>query len=344
MTNTFGHKGSRDPMKCRLSVLVPTLNEEVNLPDCLASVVGWAKEIWVVDSYSTDRTPEIARQSEANMMQHPFDGYAAQKNWALENVPFSCEWLLILDADERVSLELADEIRGIIAADGNGYDGFYLNRKLIFYGKWIRHCGWYPSWNLRLFRHVRGRYEQREVHEHLVLEGKVGYCKHDLIHEDLRDMSFCIAKHNRYSSQEARELDMVRRGVGTTGLQASLLQRERGAQALYQGANLAASARPCLFVVLLSLLFPSWFFGRQTRLSLLPNACHIRAVHHGEALGTRAPQAGRAGRHHQCCQGVPERGESGRRAFEKVKGESCVASWEPLVPQTRFVKNACCED
>ena len=224
MTNTFGHNGSQDPMKCRLSVLVPTLNEEVNLPDCLASVVGWANEIWVVDSYSTDRTPEIARQSGANLMQHPFDGYAAQKNWALENVPFSCEWLLILDADERVSLELADEIRGIIAADGNGYDGFYLNRKLIFYGKWIRHCGWYPSWNLRLFRHMRGRYEQREVHEHLVLEGKVGYCKHDLIHEDLRDMSFWIAKHNRYSSQEARELDMVRRGVGTTGLQASFFK------------------------------------------------------------------------------------------------------------------------
>ena len=224
MTNTFGHNGSRDPMKCRLSVLVPTLNEEVNLPDCLASVVGWVNEIWVVDSDSTDLTPEIARQSEANLMQHPFGGYAAQKNWALENVPFSCEWLLILDADERVSLELADEIRGIIAADGNGYDGFYLNRKLIFYGKWIRHCGWYPSWNLRLFRHVRGRYEQREVHEHLVLEGKSGYCKHDLIHEDLRDMSFCIAKHNHYSNQEARELDMVRRGVGTAGLQSSFFK------------------------------------------------------------------------------------------------------------------------
>jgi len=224
MTNTFGHSGSRDPMKCRLSVLVPTLNEEVNLPDCLASVVGWAEEIWVVDSYSIDHTPDIVRQSAANLMQHRFDGYAAQKNWALENVPFSCEWLLILDADERVSLELADEIRGIIAADGNGYDGFYLNRKLIFYGKWIRHCGWYPSWNLRLFRHLRGRYEQRAVHEHLMLEGKVGYCKHDLIHEDLRDMSFCIAKHNRYSSQEAHELDMVRRGVSTSGLQASFVK------------------------------------------------------------------------------------------------------------------------
>jgi len=224
MTNTFGHSSSRYPMKCGLSVLVPTLNEEANLPDCLASVVAWANEIWVLDSYSTDRTPQIARQSGANLMQHRFDGYAAQKNWALENLPFSCEWLLILDADERISLELADEIRGIIAADGNGYNGFYLNRKVIFYGKWIRHCGWYPSWNLRLFRHMHGRYEQREVHEHLVLEGKVGYCKHDLIHEDLRDMSFCIAKHNRYSSLEARELDKVRRGVGTAGLHASFFK------------------------------------------------------------------------------------------------------------------------
>jgi len=228
----------------------------------------------VVDSYSADRTVEIAREAGANVVQHVFEGYARQKNWALENVPFRSDWVLILDADERVPAELAPEISGIVAADGNGYEGFYLNRKLIFYGKWIRHCGWYPSWNLRLFRRGHGRYEQREVHEHLLLDGKAGYCQHELIHEDLRDMSFWIAKHNRYSSQEARELDLVRRGVSTRDFDL-LLQRERGAQAPYQGANLAASAGPFLFVVLLSVLFPSWFFGRKTRLSLLPNACHI---------------------------------------------------------------------
>ncbi|HWO30686.1 MAG TPA: glycosyltransferase family 2 protein, partial [Candidatus Acidoferrum sp.] len=215
----------------RVSVLIPTFNEELNLPDCLGSIDGWAQDVWVVDSYSTDRTMQIARESGADVVQHVFEGYAQQKNWALENVPFRGEWVLILDADERVPPELAAEISGVVAADGNGYDGFYLNRKLIFYGKWIRHCGWYPSWNLRLFRRGRGRYEQREVHEHLLLDGKAGYCQNDLIHEDLRDMSFWIAKHNRYSSQEARELDRVRRGVSTAGLQASFfkgsLERKR---------------------------------------------------------------------------------------------------------------------
>jgi glycosyltransferase involved in cell wall biosynthesis len=215
----------------RVSVLIPTFNEEVNLPDCLASVCGWAEDVWVVDSFSTDRTVEITRETGVNVVQHAFEGYAQQKNWALENLPFRGEWVLILDADERVSPELAAEISGIVAADGNGYDGFYLNRKLIFYGKWIRHCGWYPSWNLRFFRRGHGRYEQREVHEHLLLDGKVGYCRHDLIHEDLRDMSFWIAKHNRYSSQEAAELDRVRRGASTAGLQASFfkgsLERKR---------------------------------------------------------------------------------------------------------------------
>jgi glycosyltransferase involved in cell wall biosynthesis len=187
--------------------------------------------VWVVDSYSTDRTVEIARDARVNVVQHAFEGYAQQKNWALENLPFRGEWVLILDADERVPPELAAEISGVVAADGSGCDGFYLNRKLIFYGKWIRHCGWYPSWNLRLFRHGHGRYEQRKVHEHLLLDGKAGYCRHDLIHEDLRDMNFWIAKHNRYSSQEAGELDRVRRGASTAGLQASFfkgsLERKR---------------------------------------------------------------------------------------------------------------------
>lgn len=208
----------------RLSVLIPTFNEQVNLPACLASVCGLAEDIWVVDSYSSDQTVAIAREAGANVVQHKFEGYAQQKNWALENLPFCSEWVLIVDADERVSSELANEIRAIVARGGKGYNGFYINRKLIFYGKWIRHCGWYPSWNLRLFRRHRGRYEQRDVHEHLLLDGVAGYCQHDLIHEDLRDMSFWIAKHNRYSTQEARELNRVRHGVSTAGIKISLFK------------------------------------------------------------------------------------------------------------------------
>jgi len=201
---------------------VTTKNEERSLGACLESA-RFAEEIVVVDSGSTDQTKAIARSLADRVLEHEYENPAAQKNWALPQLAH--DWVLILDADERVSPELAAEVRGLIAADGNGYDGFYLNRKLIFYGKWIRHCGWYPSWNLRLFRHGHGRYEKREVHEHLLLDGKAGYCQHDLIHEDLRDMSFWIAKHNRYSSQEAGELDRVRRVVERRPLQ--LFPREQ---------------------------------------------------------------------------------------------------------------------
>src|ERR1039458_9023973 len=100
----------------RVSLLIPTFNEEVNLPDCLASVGGWAKDVWVVDSCSADRTVEIAREAGANVVRHVFAGYAQQKNWALENVPFRGDWVLILDADERVPPELAAEISVVVAA------------------------------------------------------------------------------------------------------------------------------------------------------------------------------------------------------------------------------------
>jgi len=186
-------------------VIIPTFDEELNLEDCLASVCGWAAEVAVVDSYSTDKTVDIARRLGARVVQHEYEGPARQKNWALDNLDFASDWVLLLDADERVPRDLREEIAGIIAAGGNGYEGFYINRRFIFYGKWIKHCGWYPSWNLRLFKRRLGRYEQREVHEHVVLNGRAGYCRHDLIHEDMRDINHWIAKHNRYASAEAQE-------------------------------------------------------------------------------------------------------------------------------------------
>lgn len=183
----------------RVSVIVPTYNEEIHLGACLASVAGWAYEIFVVDSFSTDRTHEIARSFQADFVQHGFEGYARQKNWALDTLPFANEWVLILDADERLTPELREEVSRIVVQD-DGPAGYFLNRRFIFHGKWIRHCGWYPSWNLRLFKHRLGRYENREVDEHLVFEGSVGYCRNDIIHEDLRGIEAWIAKHNHYST------------------------------------------------------------------------------------------------------------------------------------------------
>lgn len=187
-----------------VSVLIPTFNEEVHLADCLASVVGWASEIFVVDSYSTDGTQEIAANFGVQLVPHRFEGYALQKNWALEYLGLKNEWVLILDADERVTPELRDEIAELLNANENTMAGYYLNRRFVFFGKWIRHCGWYPSWNMRLFKHRLGRYELREVDEHVVLDGPARYCKHDLIHEDLRGIAAWIEKHNKYSSLNAR--------------------------------------------------------------------------------------------------------------------------------------------
>jgi glycosyltransferase involved in cell wall biosynthesis len=188
-------------MKAPVSVLVPTLDEELNLPECLDSLV-WADEVFVVDSFSQDRTLEIARGRGARVVQHAFENYSRQKNWALDNLPFAHEWVLIVDADERVTPELRAEIESVLAAPT--CDGYFLNRRFIFLGTWIRHAGWYPSWNLRLFRHRLGRYDDREVHEHVFLRGSVGYLRHDLLHLDRRGLEAFVARHNRYSTLEAR--------------------------------------------------------------------------------------------------------------------------------------------
>jgi glycosyltransferase involved in cell wall biosynthesis len=187
-------------MSTPVSVLVPTLDEELNLPECLASV-AWADEVFVVDSFSHDRTVQIARDFGAHVVQHPFENYSRQKNWALDSLPFRNEWLLIIDADERVTPSLRDEIMAVLP--GSPFAGYYLNRRFIFLGTWIRHAGWYPSWNLRLFRHTLGRYDDREVHEHVVLDGQAGYLQHDLLHHDRRGLEAFVARHNRYSSLEA---------------------------------------------------------------------------------------------------------------------------------------------
>jgi glycosyltransferase involved in cell wall biosynthesis len=183
-----------------VSVLVPTLDEELNLPACLESV-AWADEVFVVDSFSHDRTTEIARAAGAHVVQHTFESYSRQKNWALDTLPLRNEWVLIVDADERVPHDLRQEIEALLPEAH--CDGYYLNRRFIFLGAWIRHAGWYPSWSLRLFRHRLGRYEDREVHEHVVLNGRVGYLRNDLLHLDERGLEAFVARHNRYSTLEA---------------------------------------------------------------------------------------------------------------------------------------------
>src|SRR4029078_7308382 len=134
-----------------LSVLIPVKNEAANVHDCISSV-SFADEIVVVDSGSTDGTQAIAEGAGARVVQFVWNGdLPRKKNWALENIPWRHEWVLIVDADERITPELEREIREAIHR--TDADGFYLNRRFWFLGGWINHCGYFPSWNLRLFRH-----------------------------------------------------------------------------------------------------------------------------------------------------------------------------------------------
>jgi acetyltransferase-like isoleucine patch superfamily enzyme/glycosyltransferase involved in cell wall biosynthesis len=191
-----------------LDVLILTHNEELNLPHTLASVSGLATRVFVVDSCSTDRTAAIAQEHGAELVTHQWEGYARQKNWALDKLPLQSPWTLIIDADESLTPELAEEIRKVISRPPEqvAESAFYLNRVLIFMGGEIRHCGYFPSWNIRLFKRGTARYEERHVHEHMIVQGSIGHLKGLMRHEDRRGLEHYIAKHNRYSTLEAREL------------------------------------------------------------------------------------------------------------------------------------------
>jgi glycosyltransferase involved in cell wall biosynthesis len=192
----------------RLSVAVITLNEEERLRACLESVV-WADEIVVVDAGSSDKTVAIAREFTDRVAFHAWQGYAAQKNAALARC--TGEWILSLDADERVPDDLRDEIAGTLAG-APAEVGFALPRRNVFQGRWVRHGGLYPDWQLRLFRRGRGAFVERAVHESVRVDGPVGRLRSALVHESYRSLADAVARLNRYSDLAAAELAAAGRG------------------------------------------------------------------------------------------------------------------------------------
>ena len=198
-----------------ISVLIPVRNEAANLAACIASV-DFCDEIVVVDSGSTDATRAIAAQAGATVVAFQWSGgLPKKKNWALANVPWKHEWVFIIDADERATPEMAAAMRAIAADANPPQAGYYVNRRFWFLDGWLDHCGYFPSWNLRFFRHRLGRYEQfagtadtqsgdNEVHEHVVLQGSAGYLPGIMEHHAFPDIGTWVEKHNRYSTWEAR--------------------------------------------------------------------------------------------------------------------------------------------
>ena len=216
--------------RSNIEVLILTHNEEINLTTALRSVVEWADTVYVIDSESTDRTREIAEEMGAEVIVQPWLGYAKQKNWALRTLPWKSDWIFILDADESITPELRDELLTIAQTptDLVHEAGFYVNRLTYFMGKAIKHSGFFPSYNLRFFKNGRAWYEDREVHEHMVVDGTTKRLKQIMLHNDRRGLEHFIAKHNRYSTLEARELiagKRKKRGVLATQLETGIALR-----------------------------------------------------------------------------------------------------------------------
>jgi len=225
-----------------ISILIPTKNEERNIAACLASV-SWSDDITVFDSYSTDATAAIVSQYSARFVQRQFDNFADHKNWALSNLPFRYNWILIVDADERVSQELADEINTVIQ-NSTLCDGYYIPRKNYFCDKWIRHGGWYPDYQMRLLRKGKARYENRIVHEHVLISTAPAYLKNPLIHYDYKGIERYFDRHNVYSSLEAVEcFKTLTQSSNQSSLKSSLLKK--GPEKRRFLKNLAYKYLPC---------------------------------------------------------------------------------------------------
>lgn len=213
-------------MKSPLAVIVLTYNEEANIAQALSSVCGWASEVFILDSFSKDRTLEIASRFPCQIFKNEFKGYATQRNYALRELPITTDWGFFLDADEWLTEELKKEIAEIIARNPKE-NGFYVKWRFIWMGRWIRR-GYYPTWLLRLFRINRARYEEREINEHIVVEGETGRLNHEFIHDDRRGITNWIEKHNHYAELEAKEL-FIHKKERASYLKGSLFgsQRER---------------------------------------------------------------------------------------------------------------------
>ncbi|MFP5206107.1 MAG: glycosyltransferase family 2 protein [Acidobacteriota bacterium] len=207
--------------RASIAVIILTYNEILHLPRALAHIAGFAQEIFVVDSFSTDGTVEFARAHGAHVLQHSFQNYAKQYEWALANAPIAAEWVMRLDADEIIEPDLAAEIVTRLPQLPPDVTGVNLNRKTIFQGKFIRHGGRYPLMLLRIWRRGKARIEDRWMDEHIYLtEGRSVNFDGGFSDCNLKDLTFFIEKHNQYASREA--LDVLNKQLRLFDLPCSL--------------------------------------------------------------------------------------------------------------------------
>lgn len=192
--------------KTPITVVILSYNEAINIKQALTNVVGWAQDVFVLDSHSTDNTTDIALSMGATLFYRSFDNYAKQRNYAIKELPIVTEWMLFLDADEYLTEELKSEISRLFEnKESIKFDGYYLKRRFYFMDKWIRHGGYYPTIILRLFKKNNAICE-REINEHIQIEGEVGYLRNDFVDYNRKNFAEWLNKHNKYSNMEAQQL------------------------------------------------------------------------------------------------------------------------------------------
>lgn len=181
----------------KITAIIPTFNEEINIREAIESV-QWCDEIIVVDSFSRDSTVNIVKSfPSVRLLQHEYQHSAAQKNWTIPQA--SCPWIFLLDADERPTPELVAEIKAAVGA-GADYSGFWIYRRNHFMGKRINYSGWQSDKVIRLFKRDDCRYQNKHVHAEIETTGKIGFLKHKLIHYTYKDLSSYLKKADRYTT------------------------------------------------------------------------------------------------------------------------------------------------
>ncbi len=256
-----------------VSVMIFTLDEEINLPSCLESL-KWCDDIILVDSFSKDQTVEIARKSNARVFQHTFSGFGEQRNWALANTFPKHDWILILDADEKVPGSLVEEMAGVLKNIPESIAAFRIRRRFHMWGRWLRYSSLYPTWVVRLVRKDRIKFINRGHAETQQVDGKIMSLDCDLVDENLKGIDEWLVRQNSYSQKDAEyEITLEREPINISEIfsQDPLIRR-----AALKRLVIRMPARPLLYFIY-SYILRGGFLDGKDGLAF----CMMKAIYQG---------------------------------------------------------------
>ena len=263
----FNKKGGR-MRHSGITVVILTYNEEKHIERCIKSVESVAEEVWVVDSFSTDRTIDIAESLGARTVKHEFENQAQQFNWAIDTLDIHGEWIWRIDADEYISADLGRKVSAAIGTCGEDVNGIYVNKAIVFQGRKLKHGGWYPAPQIKVIRKGYGESENKVMDEHLIItSGRAIYVDGDQTDENLNDLTWWSDKHNKYASREAINMLMMQyeMDADAEGVEARVFgndaERKRWLKLRY--ARMPLYLRPFLYFLVRYIVKLGFLDGKQ---------------------------------------------------------------------------------